>query len=456
MEKEKRTHKSHCIVLPYPSQGHINPMLQFSKRLVHNGAKVTLVPTCFISKSLLGDSGPITIETISDGYDEGGFAQAESGGAYMERFRVVGSETLGSLIEKLKSSGCPVDCVVYDAFLPWALDVAKKFGLVGAVFFTQSCTVNNIYYHVHQGMLTLPLSEPEVVVPGLFPLQACDLPSLVYLYGSYPDFFNMLVNQFSNIEKVDWVFCNTFYKLEEKVVDWMAKICPLRTIGPTLPSAYLDKRLGDDKDYGLNMLKPVTGACMEWLDSKPNGSVVYASYGSFAKLEPEQMEELAWGLRRSNAYFLMVVRESEQAKLPQKFKEETAEKGLVVSWCPQLEVLAHRAIGCFLTHGGWNSTLEALSLGVPMVVAPLWIDQPTNAKFVEDVCGVGLRARADDKGIVRREVLEDCIGKVMGSDGLKEIKNNALKWKNLAREAVDEGGSSDKCIDEFVAKLTAW
>lgn len=455
MEKEKRTHKSHCIVLPYPSQGHINPMLQFSKRLVHNGAKVTLVPTCFISKSLLGDSGPITIETISDGYDEGGFAQAESGGAYMERFRVVGSETLGSLIEKLKSSGCPVDCVVYDAFLPWALDVAKKFGLVGAVFFTQSCTVNNIYYHVHQGMLTLPLSEPEVVVSGLFPLQACDLPSLVYLYGSYPDFFNMLVNQFSNIEKVDWVFCNTFYKLEEKVVDWMAKICPLRTIGPTLPSAYLDKRLGDDKDYGLNMLKPVTGACMEWLDSKPNGSVVYASYGSFAKLEPEQMEELAWGLRRSNAYFLMVVRESEQAKLPQKFKEETAEKGLVVSWCPQLEVLAHRAIGCFLTHGGWNSTLEALSLGVPMVVAPLWLDQPTNAKFVEDVCRVGLRARADDKGIVR-EVLEDCIGKVMGSDGLKEIKNNALKWKNLAREAVDEGGSSDKCIDEFVAKLTAW
>ena len=236
----------------------------------------------------------------------------------------------------------------------------------------------------------------------------------------------------------------------------MAKICPLRTIGPTLPSAYLDKRLGDDKDYGLNMLKPVTGACMEWLDSKPNGSVVYASYGSFAVLEPEQMEEVAWGLRRSNAYFLMVVRESEQAKLPQNFKEETAEKGLVVSWCPQLEVLAHRAIGCFLTHGGWNSTLEALSLGVPMVVAPLWTDQPTNAKFVEDVWGIGLRARADHTGIVRREVLEDCIGKVMGSDGLKEIKNNAMKWKNLAREAVDEGGSSDKCINEFVAKLAVW
>ncbi|RVW73427.1 Retrovirus-related Pol polyprotein from transposon TNT 1-94 [Vitis vinifera] len=148
------------------------------------------------------------------------------------------------------------------------------------------------------------------------------------------------------------------------------------------------------------------------------------------------MEEVAWGLRRSNAYFLMVVEESQQAKLPQNFKEETVEKGLVVSWCPQLKVLAHRVIGCFLTNGGWNSTLEALSLGVPMVVAPLWTDQPTNAKLVEDVWGIGLRARADDKGIVRKEVLEDCIGKVMGS--------------------VDEGGSSDKCIDEFVAKLAVW
>ena len=148
------------------------------------------------------------------------------------------------------------------------------------------------------------------------------------------------------------------------------------------------------------------------------------------------MEEVAWGLRRSNAYFLMVVEESQQAKLPQNFKEETVEEGLVVSWCPQLKVLAHRVIGCFLTNGGWNSTLEALSLGVPMVVAPLWTDQPTNAKLVEDVWGIGLRARADDKGIVRKEVLEDCIGKVMGS--------------------VDEGGSSDKCIDEFVAKLAVW
>ena len=234
----------------------------------------------------------------------------------------------------------------------------------------------------------------------------------------------------------------------------MSKFCPLRTIGPTLPSAYLDKRLGDDTDYGLNLLNPVTAACIEWLDNKPNQSVVYASYGSFAILKPDQMEELAWALKNINAYFLIVVRESEQDKLPEKFKEETAEKGLVVSWCQQLEVLSHRAVGCFLSHGGWNSALEALSLGVPMVVAPLWTDQPTNAKLIEDVWGIGLRAQADENGVVRREVLEGCIGEVIGGDRSEEIRSNVMKWKNLAREAVDEGGSSDKCIDEFVAKLS--
>ena len=217
MEKEKRTHKAHCIVLPYPSQGHINPMLQFSKRLVHKGTKVTLAITRFVSKSLLGDSGPVAVETISDGHDEGGSAQADSDAAYLDQFQVVGTETLSTLIEKLKTSEYPVDCIVYDAFLPWVLDVAKKSGLVGAVFFTQSCTVNNVYYHVQRGILKLPLSETEVTVPGMFPIKASDLPSFVHLYGSYPTFFDMLVNQFSNIEKVDWMFCNTFYKLEDKV-----------------------------------------------------------------------------------------------------------------------------------------------------------------------------------------------------------------------------------------------
>ena len=164
------------------------------------------------------------------------------------------------------------------------------------------------------------------------------------------------------------------------------------------------------------------------------------------------MEELALGLKRSNRYFLWVVRETEAKKLPTNFIEETTERGLVVSWCPQLEVLSHKAVGCFVTHCGWNSTLEALSLGVPMVTMPQWTDQTTNSKFVMDVWKVGIRVKVDDKGIVTREEIELCINEVMG-EKREELKRNAIKWKKLANEALDEGGSSDKNIDEFVEKI---
>jgi pathogen-inducible salicylic acid glucosyltransferase len=233
----------------------------------------------------------------------------------------------------------------------------------------------------------------------------------------------------------------------------MASQWPVKTIGPAIPSMYLDKRLEDDKEYGLNLFKPNVDACMKWLDTKEIGSVVYASFGSLATLGEEQMEELALGLKNSNCYFLWVVRESEEKKLPVNFLQETAEKGLVVTWCPQLDVLAHKAIGCFMTHCGWNSTLEALSLGVPMVVMPQWTDQPTNAKFIVDVWKVGIRIQLDEKGIADKEEIALRIREVMEGERGKEMKNNSIRWKKLAIEAVDEGGISDKNIEEFVAKL---
>ncbi len=163
----------------------------------------------------------------------------------------------------------------------------------------------------------------------------------------------------------------------------------VKTTGPTIPSIYLDKQLEDDKKYGLNLFKPDADACMKWLDKMETGSVIYAAFGSLVALGEEQMEELTLGLKNSSCHFLWVVRETEQKKLPINFVHETSEKGLVVSWCPQLKVLAHKAIGCFMTRCGWNSTLEALSLGVPMVAMPQWTDQTTNAKFIMDVWNRG-------------------------------------------------------------------
>lgn len=224
----------------------------------------------------------------------------------------------------------------------------------------------------------------------------------------------------------------------------------IKNIGPTVPSMFLDKRLEDDKDYGLSLFKPDADTCLTWLDSKQPGSVVYVSFGSLASLEGEQMIELARGLQMSGSHFLWVVRDLEW-KLPASFIEETSDKGLVVSWSPQLEVLAHKSVGCFMTHCGWNSTLEALSLGVPMVAMPQWTDQPTNAKFVADVWKVGIRVKVNEGGMVSREEISECIKEIMEGEKGTEIRKNSEKWRDLARNAVDEGGSSDKNIDEFIA-----
>jgi len=231
------------------------------------------------------------------------------------------------------------------------------------------------------------------------------------------------------------------------------KIWPLKTIGPCVPSLFLDKRIQDDNDYGINILTPNSESCIKWLVNKPKGSVVYVSFGSRASLSEDQTEEIAYGLKNCGRFFIWVVRESEKGKIPKGFSE-TLEKGLIVTWCQQLEVLAHEAVGCFVTHCGWNSTLEALSLGVPVIAMPIWTDQITNAKFIVDVWNIGVIGIGDEKGVVRRETIDDCIREIMDTEKGNELKKNAMKWKNVAKNAVDEGGSSDKNIVEFVNEVT--
>ena len=144
--------------------------------------------------------------------------QAENIHDYLTKQHSSGSKTLAELIKKHAELGHPFDCIVYDAFLPWALDVAKQFGVFGAAFFTQARDVNYIYYHAYHGLLPLPLKSTPVSIPGLPLLELRDMPSFISVEGSYPAYFELVLKQFSNVHKADWVLVNTFYKLEEEVI----------------------------------------------------------------------------------------------------------------------------------------------------------------------------------------------------------------------------------------------
>ncbi|XP_021774775.1 UDP-glycosyltransferase 74E2-like isoform X2 [Chenopodium quinoa] len=451
-EVTKTSIQPHVLVFPFPIQGHINPMLQFSKRLASKGLKVTLVTTQSLSKLLppQSESSLIQIRSIYDGVKDGEKLYHEG---YVELFQRVVPISLANLIEEYKVTSHPVKFIVYDCLITWVLDLAGTVGIDGAPFFTQSATVHSIHYHVYEGAIKFPFKSSLISMPSIPLLRVNEMPSLLVNPGIYPSLNDLNINQSLNFHKASLLFFNTFDNLESQVLDWMRSQWPIKTIGPAIPSMYLDKRLEDDNEYGLSFFKPETDACLQWLDARETSSVVYIAMGSLASLGAEEMEEIAKGVINTEKHFLWVVRASEEDKLPPNFKEEISGKALVVNWCPQLAVLAHRAIGCFVTHCGWNSTLEAISIGVPLVAMPQWVDQPTNAKYINDVWRNGVRLKVDEKGIVTRDELKACILEVMEGERASEIRSNVAKWKKLAQEAMDEGGSSDRNIEEFAAKL---
>ncbi|GFP95621.1 UDP-glycosyltransferase 74e2 [Phtheirospermum japonicum] len=449
--------KPHVYVFPFPVQSHINPMLEFSKSLASNDQlNVTFIITTKImtnSKSNINNN--ITIESISDGSEEEAQEpqQATNVDHFFKNFEAVVSKNLTKFIEQQKQAlnGSPKLILVYDSVFPWMLDMAHKLNMIGASFFTQSCAVTAIYYQIKQGCLRFPFKEGFELPDFLPALGIDDLPKVL---GSNHALVRILADQFSNLDKADFLLFNTFEKLENKVVEWMATQWPIKTIGPTNLLVQKDNITPSHKNnHMINLFESNDQeAYTKWLDSKETNSVIYVSFGSLVNLDESQMEELAMGLVMSQCNFLWVVRASEEHKLPPNFANSLSpEKGIIVNWCSQTEILAHRSVSCFLTHGGWNSTMEGVSSGVPLIVMPQWVDQTTNAKFIEGVWGVGVRVRGGENGMVSRDEVCKCV-KEVGDKG-KEIRSNAKMWNELAKEAVDDGGTTTKNIEDIVSRF---
>jgi UDP:flavonoid glycosyltransferase YjiC (YdhE family) len=464
--------KIHVLVVSYPAQGHINPMLQFAKQLASKNLEVTFVTTEASRKlmlqaqdTVLGASKKreeVRFETISDGL----LSDVERSDVelVLNMLCKIGGETLGNLIERLNSQGNQISCIVQDSFLTWIPEVAKKFNIPSAFFWTQSCAAFSIYHHFILGNLATAWDETqksveEIEIPGLPRLSLSDLPSFLLPSNPYGTLSRLAVEQFKSLPEATWILGNSFQELESEEMNSMKSIIPIRTVGPLIPSAFLDRRNPGDTDVGANLWK--TANCTDWLDTKEPASVVYVSFGSLAVLSKEQTREIALGLKASGYPFIWVIRPSPSEEginsyknLPEGFINEISEQGLVVPWCQQLQVLSHESVGAFLTHCGWNSTLESLSLGVPMLAVPQWSDQITNSIYVEEQWKTGLRVnKRSADGLVEKEEVEKCIRIVMETERGVGMRKNASRWKTLASEATVEGGSSYKNIQEIIEEI---
>jgi hypothetical protein len=237
-------------------------------------------------------------------------------------------------------------------------------------------------------------------------------------------------------QKASALIFNTFDALEQEVLDALSSMFPpIYSIGPLhlLHSQILDNDL---KSIGLNLWKQEDG-CLEWLDKKEPNSVVYVNFGSLVVMTSERLVDFAWGLANSNQKFLWIIRpdlvEGDSAILPPEFLIETEERGLLASWCPQEQVLCHPSIGGFLTHSGWNSTIESVCGGVPIIAWPFFAEQQTNCRYICNEWGIGMEI---DGGIKRGEIANLLRELMVGEKG-KELKKKAMEWKKLAEEATN-------------------
>ncbi|THG01405.1 hypothetical protein TEA_002867 [Camellia sinensis var. sinensis] len=273
-----------------------------------------------------------------------------------------------------------------------------------------------------------------------------DIPSIIHSVN-LSDFmikFALEINE--KTLKSSAIIFNTFEKLEHEVLYALSSTFPpVYTIGPL---QLLLNQVKDDslKSIGSNLWKEVPG-CLEWLNSKEPNSVVYVNYGSITvffdrqrkisfnsmklKVQEDEMHREKFRIRPD-----LVA--GDLAIIPPEFVIETKERGLLASWCPQEQVLAHPSIGGFLTHCGWNSTIESISSGVPMICWPYFGDQQTNCWYSCTQWGIGVEMDND----VKRDVVERLVRELMYGHKGKEMKKRVMEWRKIAEEATMSSSAS--------------
>ncbi|KAL6641909.1 hypothetical protein ACP70R_020090 [Stipagrostis hirtigluma subsp. patula] len=455
-DSDCRDHRdgTHFLVVAYGLQGHLNPSRALARRLARVGAAVRV--TLSVTVAAHGRMFPSLAspdEEVSDGlisyvpYSDGfGVVTRPRSADERARCRRESVESLSAIVRRLAAAGRPVTCVVSALFLP-AVDVAVQHGIPLAVYCVQSAAAFAAFYHYFHGYEQLVAShvgDPtyEVSLPGLGPLRIRDFPSfLVDATGSEHSMamLQWLRELFEHIGrgKAPKILMNTIDVLEATALQAMQQHLDVFAVGPMIPRLH---QIDSTEDH-IHLCKKDQKGYIEWLDAQPDRSVVYMSYGSMVAYNRQQVEEILQGLRECGRPYLWVVRKDGRDEEVERclIENHSSEQGMILEWCDQLEVLSHPSVGCFVTHCGWNSTLEAITLGVPLVAVPNWTDQALNAHLVEDDWGVGVRAELNADGLLVATELTRCIEMVIGEgEKAANIQNSVKALKEKVQTDVTE------------------
>ncbi|KAF8729024.1 hypothetical protein HU200_018335 [Digitaria exilis] len=490
-------HQAHFVFVPLNEHGHLIPAVDTALLLATHGALCTIAAPVSTAKRVRHTvdaaraSGlPVRLAEFPLDYAASGLPEGADDAAtgdhridpahMMSYYRAV--SLLRAPIERYLRAHAPPftfpTCVVSDFFNPWTTELASSLGVPRLSFFSMSafsvlCHHNLERFHAYDGVED---SNAPVVVPGLPEKER----KVVVTRAQAPGFLRSVpipewLELGDYIERAraeaDGVIMNTVLEMEPEYVAGYeeARGFKVWTVGPV--SLY---HHGATTQASRGSDTPAIGAaeCLRWLDGKGPGSVVYVSFGSIAQAGPKQVVELGLGLEASGHPFIWVVRNADDVYdeavrgALREIEERVEGRGLLVrGWAPQVTILSHAAVGGFVTHCGWNSTLEAITAGLPVVTWPHFTDQFLNEKMAVEVLGIGVSVGVKEpltyqavpkEIVVGRDVVEEAVRSVMGDgEEAEERRRRARALADKAKAAVREGGSSHANLLDLVKRFAS-
>ncbi|KAL2237193.1 anthocyanidin 3-O-glucosyltransferase 2-like [Sesamum indicum] len=375
-------------------------------------------------------------------------------------------DIVSNLIKQPSLPGSQLAGLVLDMFCTKLIEVADEFNLPAYAFYTSSastlalvCHLVPLIFEQHEDLAKYKFSDVELSVPCFSnPVPAEVLPAVSVEEGPL---FTVLVSNFKRLTETKGIMVNTFYELESYAIESLlaaTKKPKVYPVGPIMKSS-------SDQSFDEDIKK--------WLDDQPENSVIFLCFGSMGSFEEAQVKEIALALENSGSRFLWSLRKPGQKGvmqlpteyedfnevLPEGFLDRTEGIGKVIGWAPQVAVLSHPAVGGFVSHCGWNSTLESIWFGVPMATFPLHAEQQLNAFQLVKELGMAEAIRIDYKKdfrgekppeIVGAEEIEAAIRRLMAEESGSGVRQKVKEMKNKSRMALMEGGSSYNAQNLFI------
>ncbi|MED6209031.1 hypothetical protein PIB30_050722 [Stylosanthes scabra] len=452
----------HVLVIPFPAQGHVNPLMHLSHKLVQHGFKVTFVNSEFNHNRVVSaiknnnlEGSKLELVSIPDGLgpEED---RNDSGSLLLAIMRTMPSalENLIRDINSMDGGNNRITSIVCDTYLSWALEIGQKLGIKGAAMIPSSAAivalVNNFPKFIEEGIMDsdgFPLRKGKYQLSQEMPNVDIDcLPwSCIGDIHVQKIIYHYLTDTAKWLRLTNLWLSNTTEELEHGALSLCPNILP---IGPFL------KESTEEIRTSLGQFWEEDFSSLNWLNQQPPSSVIYVAFGSITIFHPNQFKELALGLELTNRPFLWVVREDSNNgngntnhKYPDEFQ---GTRGKIVKWAPQQVVLKHPAIACFISHCGWNSTMEGVSNGVPFLCWPYFADQLLDKTYICEVWKVGLGFDKDEKGIISRWEIKKKVEELLGDE---DIKGSSKKMKDMVMSNIASDGKSTQNFNKFMKWL---